>query len=266
MPPVKNQSNDCPVCTTNPCSYAHGCSRGALWPRAIAAFILGVSLIGAAAVAGNAYLAGKRADDAVTVTGSSKRNVKSDTAKWVAQITRPTTGGNLKGASELIKKDMDAVVAYFKAQGIDQKDLTISPVYNDPVYKQNYDGVQDYTLRQTVTYQATDVDKVTNMAKDVSQIQSQGVPFATLSLEYYYSKLADLRVDMLSEAIQDAKNRADQIATSGGVELGSLKTASSGVVQVLAPNSLEISDYGAYDTSTIDKQVISTVRATFSLE
>jgi hypothetical protein len=38
-----------------------------------------------------------------------------------------------------------------------------------------------------------------------------------------------------------------------------------GVVQVMQPNSVDISDYGNYDTSTVEKEIMITVKASFSL-
>jgi len=37
-------------------------------------------------------------------------------------------------------------------------------------------------------------------------------------------------------------------------------------VQVLSPNSIEVSDYGSYDTQTIQKEVMVTARAVFLLK
>ena len=71
---------------------------------------------------------------------------------------------------------------------------------------------------------------------------------------------------LIGKAVQDAKARAESIAKSTGQSVGALKSASSGVVQVMAPNSVDISDYGSYDTSTIDKQIMVTARATFFLK
>ena len=53
------------------------------------------------------------------------------------------------------------------------------------------------------------------------------------------------------------------IASSTGQTVGKLKSASSGVVQVMQPNSTDVSDYGSYDTSTIEKEVSVTARAVF---
>jgi hypothetical protein len=39
-----------------------------------------------------------------------------------------------------------------------------------------------------------------------------------------------------------------------------------GLVQVMAPNSVEVSDYGMYDTSSIDKEIMVTVKASFEIK
>ncbi len=74
-----------------------------------------------------------------------------------------------------------------------------------------------------------------------------------------------MRVALLPDAIADAKARAESIATAGGNKIGSIKSASSGVVQVLSANSVEVSDYGSYDTSKIEKEIMVTVKASFAI-
>jgi hypothetical protein len=45
-----------------------------------------------------------------------------------------------------------------------------------------------------------------------------------------------------------------------------LATAWAGVIQVLPPNSLDVSDYGSYDLSTKEKEVSATVTVSFQLK
>ncbi len=85
-------------------------------------------------------------------------------------------------------------------------------------------------------------------------------------MEYYYSKLPDLRVSLLSDAVKDAKARAEQIAQGTGRGIGNVLSASNGVVQVISPNSVDVSDYGSYDTSSIEKDVMVTIKASFRLK
>jgi hypothetical protein len=139
----------------------------------------------------------------------------------------------------------------------------------DEIYDYKSDGStseKQYNLRQTILVNSSDVLKITDLAKGTQSLINQGVVFSSTNLEYYYSKLPDLRVSMLSDAIKDAKARAEVIAKSGGNEIGFMKAASSGVVQVLPVNSVEVSDYGNYDTSNIEKDIMVTVRASFTLK
>jgi hypothetical protein len=68
---------------------------------------------------------------------------------------------------------------------------------------------------------------------------------------------------LLSSVVRDVRRRAEEIAESGGLKVGKVISARSGVAQVLAPNSVEISDYGTYDTSTKEKEIMLTVNVTF---
>jgi hypothetical protein len=138
-----------------------------------------------------------------------------------------------------------------------------------PQYEQtNYGStgkVIGYTLSQQVIVDSSDVDGITKLAKDSGTLINQGIFFTSEPLEYYYSKLNDLKLDMLAEATKNAKDRAERIAESSGSKVGSMRSADMGVFQVMAVNSTEVSDYGAYDTTSIDKNVMAVVRASFSL-
>jgi hypothetical protein len=133
-------------------------------------------------------------------------------------------------------------------------------------YNQNNgNGEKHYNLTETITVSSPDVAKITAVAKDSASLAAGGVLISTQSLEYLYSKLPELRVSLLSAAVSDAKARASELAKSGGAKVGKLRSAASGVVQVTSPNSIDVADYGQYDTSSVDKEVMVTVKATFAL-
>ena len=78
-------------------------------------------------------------------------------------------------------------------------------------------------------------------------------------------KLADLKLQMLAEASQDAKSRAETITKSAGAKLGDLKSANMGVFQITKPNSSE-EDYtwgGAFNTSSKEKRASINMRLTY---
>jgi hypothetical protein len=121
-------------------------------------------------------------------------------------------------------------------------------------------------LQQTVEINLNDVKKLEAISKDFSKLIDQDILFTLDRVEYYYSKLPEARISMLGDAIKDAKARAEKIANSSGKRVNVIKSASMGVVQVLSPNSIDVSDYGTYDTSTVDKEIMVTVRALFTIK
>jgi hypothetical protein len=174
---------------------------------------------------------------------------------------------NLKSGYAQIAKDQDLVAKFLKEQGIADADVIISPVFmsQNYYYDKGADTPKEYTLSQTVEVKSTDVAKITALAKNTQSLIDQGVIFSTQNLEYYYSKLSELRVSLLSEAMKDAEARAKAIVESGGSRVGSLRSASMGPVQVLSVGSQDVMDYGSYDTSKIEKEVMVTVRAAYSI-
>ncbi len=84
--------------------------------------------------------------------------------------------------------------------------------------------------------------------------------------EYRYTKLGDMKIQMLAEAAKDAKVRAIQIAASTGARAGALRSARMGVLQINPAGSTETSSEGNNDTTSIEKDVIAVVTASFAVE
>jgi hypothetical protein len=84
--------------------------------------------------------------------------------------------------------------------------------------------------------------------------------------KYLYTKLADLKIEMLAAATEDAKTRAEQIASHSGGRLGELIDAHMGVMQINAMYSDDATAEGVNDTSSLDKEVRAVVDTSFSLK
>ncbi len=237
-----------------------------LHPLIVLGIVLGASFIVAVGI-GMATVSHMRSlNDVVSVTGSAKMEVTSDQAKWTTQVSRTVRESSLRSGYAQIAQDTQKARAFILDQGITEDELTVSPVSMNEVYQQDQAAEKLYNLTQLFTVQSTDVAKLTKASNNLSSIINQGVIFSSLSLEYYYSKLPEARIQLLSAAIDDAKLRAGELAKNSGRKVGSLKSATSGVVQVQSRNSTDVSDYGSYDTSQVEKQITVTVKASFSLK
>jgi len=240
------------------------CECGKLHPGKI----IGISVIVASAIFSWAFYQTRNTEDTLSVTGSAKQQITSDTVKWTSSFSRTVLTTDLKSGYDQMNQDLAIVKRFFADQGITEKDLSVSPVTMEQPYNYNQgaDTPREYVLKQNVEIQSNDINKITALAKSIQPLINQGVIFSTQSVEYYYSKLPDLRVQMLGDAVKDAKVRAEEIAKSSGRSVGALKSAGMGVVQLLPVNSVEVSDYGAYDTTQIQKEAMVTVKASFTLK
>lgn len=228
--------------------------------------ILGLALIISAGI-GSFTFYKLRSMDYISTTGSAKKPVVSDKVKWSTSITRSIRQSTIKDGYTKLDADLKEVKSFLTTNGIPAESIDISPVFMNEVYEQNPGTDKKYNLVQNIEIQSADVQKISDLSKNTnSLVADKGVLFSTNSLEFYYSKLPEVRVELLANAVGDAKARAEQLAKAGGKKIGALQSASSGVVQVMAPNSVEVSDYGMYDTSKINKEIMVTVKASFEIK
>lgn len=233
--------------------------------NATAAGIIGVALVLVAIIGGSVASNMRNSGNTLTSTGSAKMSVTSDSGKLSGSVLAYATEFDLAAGYAKIDRDTKKVKDFLIKSGATEEEITISPVVLNEQYDYNNDASSPkrYELRATVSVDSKDVAKITTISNAVDDLAAQGVLFQTYGAQYFYSRLADARVSLLGDAIRDAKARAKEIARASGGRVGKLKSATSGVVQVLPPNSIDVSDYGSYDTSTVEKEVSVTVRASF---
>jgi hypothetical protein len=227
--------------------------------------LLAGGLIIVGIIAAGTAIAIKNANNTLSVTGSATTDVTADTAKWTVTAQRFTSETGVGMATTQVGSDAAKVVAYLKAAGVTDDQITLGTVHTDQdySYSQDANAPKRYAIREDITVSSKDPAAVQKLAQGITALANQGVLLSVSDPQYYVSTLPDIRVSLVGKAVEDAKARAEQIADSTGQSVGRLQSASTGVVQVLAPNSTDVSDYGSYDTSTIDKTVSVTVRATF---
>jgi len=228
--------------------------------------LVGLGIVIAASIAAFTFYQVRSFDNTLTVTGSTTKQVTSDHVKWVGALNRVVKVSTLKDGYANMAKDLVYVKEFLKSKNIPDDQIVISPIFMDQNYDQSQGTERSYTLRQTIDINSADVNAIADIAKNIQPLIEKGVIFSTQSLEFTYSKLPEERVSMLALAVKDAKSRAASLAESSGKSVGQLKNASSGVVQVMSANSTDVSDYGSYDTSKIEKSIMMTVKASFTLK
>ena len=164
------------------------------------------------------------------------------------------------------------VVDYLTHKGIAPKQIADSSIETRPVHAHDKEGreleesVLGYTMSQTVEVRSNDVERVTAVSREATELINQGIMLESNAPEYHYTRLADLKIQMLHEAAKDTRVRAEQIAHATGAKLGPLRSAHMGVMQINPADSTETSSEGNNDTTSLEKDVIAVVTSNFQLE
>lgn len=231
--------------------------------------ILGASLIIAAMIASYALYSIRALDNTLSVTGSTKQRVTADTAKWGMNIERivETDADVARGFSQ-VAADMVQVKKFLLAQGFAESDIDVQPTITGDHYQDNGEGrqIRKILVSQSVSVTTRTVALVEAASQKTIELAQKNIRFNAQQPQYLISNLPELRIALIGKAIEDAKKRAESIAGAMGQRVGRMKSANNGVVQVMAPDSTAVSDYGEYDTSTKEKDVMLSVKAVFVLK
>jgi hypothetical protein len=233
--------------------------------------VIAASLIMALAVGGGLVKVGAgfaaRTDNGITVTGSAKTSATADNVAWTLNVA--LSSQLVADAVKKVGSDVDAVSAYLTKGGIPASALTLGAVStyaNEEWQNGNNTGrILSYRASRDITVRTTDVQLVYKLSQGIGSLLQSGVNVNNYGPQYYISTLPDLRPQLLEEAMLDAKTRAVAITKAVGGSVGAVQSVKSGVFQVTTPDSTMVSDGGAYDTSTIEKTVTSTVSVTFAV-
>jgi hypothetical protein len=244
------------------------------WLQVVPALVVGVAVVVATSIA----MAGVRYvktfnTSLLRVSGEAQQVVTSDEVKWTAGFFVNAQASALQGAYARMDADKAAVLRFLEGNGVKASEITVSPVnmmQNFVDCKVNPKacgpfGPTTYRLDQTVSVDSGDVQKITALAQDTGRLVGQGVLFSTRSLQYFYTKLPDLREKLLAQATKEAQARAEKIAAATGDRVGQLVSVTTEPLQLTPVNSVQVSNSGIYDTTTIRKKLTAIVQATFRL-
>ena len=123
-----------------------------------------------------------------------------------------------------------------------------------------------FLLTQRMEIESADVDRIEVFSRDVMSLIDAGIEFYSTPPEYYYTKLGELKLEMIASATRDGRTRAERIVEAAGGSLGALHYSNLGVFQITQPNSsAEFSWSGAYDTHSKRKTASVTIKLQFGL-
>lgn len=208
-------------------------------------------------------------NESITVTGSASKIVKSDSARM--SFSLQANAKTQKEAFNRLKTQSPTVINYLVSKGMDKNSIEIKPVSGYNIYRTIANGystneIIGYNASQNYEISSKDVDKIKEISSDIQSLVDKGITLEIYRPEFFYSDLASIKIDLLKEATQDAKQRATSMLSSANSKVGKVRQMRMGVFQITPPDSTMVSDMGVNDTSTINKKVTAVANIVFSVK
>jgi len=204
----------------------------------------------------------------ITVTGSAQKEIKSDYAVWTGSFSRREV--DMASAYQKLEADLVTVKKYLQKKGLKEEEILTSQIATETIYAKNGRGnntnvIEGYKLTQSVEVRSRDVYKIARISRESTELINSGIEFYSGSPDYSYTKLDELKVEMLAKATENAKVRAENMVKATGNKTGFMRSAKMGVFQITPVNSTEVADWGMNDTTSLEKKVTAVVTASFSI-
>lgn len=237
------------------------------------AIITALAIIIASFILVNGYKYRFTSAEGVSVVGMAQVDFTSDLIVWEGNYSRKAM--DLKSAYASIKQDELMLREYLKIKGIPDSAIIFGAVNLLKEYSTNYGNNGEvvsntfagYLLTQNFKVESKDIIRVERLSRESTDLIEKGIELNSFAPRYYYTRLADLKMDLLSKASADAKQRAEAISESVDSDLGKMKKAVMGVFQITGKNSTEEYSYGgSYNTSEKYKTASITIRMEYGLD
>lgn len=199
----------------------------------------------------------------VTVKGLSERKVNADYMTWTLGFN--VTGNDLPATQAAMQDVQAKVLAFLQNSGLKQgEDFRLRPwqvADNRGRLDGNNQPLPPFQISAAAYIASHNIAAVEKVAASLPDLLSQGVIAGDGSVPVYlFTKLNDLKPEMLAEATQQARVAAQQFATDSGAVVGNIKTANQGLFSIRTPGQ----DYDDGSQSVKVVRVVTTVE--YSLE
>ncbi len=223
----------------------------------IGVFFLGIFLAIGLALGG--YFVGqtmynaKVALNTAEVKGLAERRVEADRANW--KLIFRVAGKKREQIAELYRiseQHQKIIINLLKENGIEESEIEIGIIdYHYREYRDDNQNLvdQQHQLVGSINVETNNVRLVSKVRANVNKLIAQGINISNEAPSYRFTRLNDIKPDMLREATKNARIAANEFAESAGVSVGGIRSARQGGFNIRDAGE----EYG--DTKKIEKDV-----------
>jgi hypothetical protein len=220
----------------------------------LAALAVGLGLVVGGGLIGLGFVEGRQQRPVVTVKGLAERFVSADLAVWPLRFSAP--GEDLGTVQAKIDADLAAITAFLTEHGIEAEAIRPQRVEVTDVaaqaYRQGPVGDNRFIVAQTILVRTGQVELVAELARLSGELVRQGIVLEqTGGPAYLFTRLNEIKPEMIAEATANARAAAAQFATDAGTEVEGIRRASQGLFQILPRDPVP----GLPEPSQLEKKV-----------
>ena len=200
----------------------------------------------------------------VSVKGAAVKYVVADKALW--NISFVQAGNDLEIINNKILEDTTKVKNFLKKYQLTEEEISLGQLdfvdmnareYKDPNQKNRF------IVTQTISIETNNINAVDRASKNLLELISENVYLASsygaMKPAYIFTKLDDVKNQMIDEATIKAKSAAEQFAKNSNVKVGNIKRANQGTFVITGRNKASQYDNDELHQKDKEIRVVSTL-------
>jgi hypothetical protein len=231
-------------------------------------YIIAAAMIISSFILGSYFYNARKSVNTIRVVGHAAGEYNSDVLKWRLTFSASTNQNNQAQGLQMLSRDMTRFRDFLERKNFNTGDIEIMQAFNWPTYNRD-GGISGHFFQQSVAFTLRDTSRfaeIEAIVYDMSELIATGITIMNSSIEYYISRLPEVKLEIIAEATKDARERALTVASTTNTRLGKLLNGRVGIFQITEPFSVEVQSMGIHSTHTRRKQISVTMTGVFELK
>ena len=198
---------------------------------------IGISIVMAAVILAVGLANIITPERSVSVRGLAEREVDADLAVWNMSFSMGEN--SLESMQRSIVEKTEVIKKYLIKHGLEESDFTVKPAaITDNSLNSYMDQTKityNFVARQTILVRSGKIEAVKSAYADSLELVSAGIAVNQdydSKVSYEFTKLNDIKPEMIAEATKNARTAAEQFAHDSNSKVGKIKKATQGLFTI----------------------------------
>jgi uncharacterized protein len=205
----------------------------------IKSVLKGVVVLAAAYILGSQIASFKNAERTVQVKGAAEIAVQADLATWTLGVS--ASSNDLATTEADFSKQIASIKAFLVGTGLKDEELENQNLSVADAAANQYNsnpGAPRFTLSGGVVVRTSNLEAINKAKTDLPKLVASGVVLtSSWGPNYSFSKLNEMKPELIAKATQAARESAEQFAKDSGTDVGGIRKARQGSVEILGRDS-----------------------------